>query len=105
MRQSPSLISLGTVWMAPGRNGRNFVREFPKVGEVYLVGVPVDRLIGIAYEQHPKDIVFEGTLGRAANHDAIVRPRDRQLDTAHRMLREALARELRSRPDAKLAKA
>ena len=81
---------LGSVLITPAKNNRNFVREFPKVGEIFLVGVPVERLIGAAYGRHHRDIVFERPRPKRATYDAIVRPLDRQLDTAHEMLREAV---------------
>ena len=82
--------ALGTASLAPGVNTVDFKREFPNVGEIILVGVPVDRLIGAAYGQHPKDIVFRGRLPRVARWDAFVRPQDHKLETAQEMLRDAV---------------
>ncbi len=82
--------SLGSVSIARAKNTTDFIRRFPQAGEIFLVGVPIDRLIGEAYGKHPKDIVFKGARPKGSYYDVIVRAKDRRLETAQEMLREAV---------------
>jgi uncharacterized protein (TIGR03435 family) len=83
----------GGTWLAPAVNEANFVREFQKTGTLYLVGVPLSRLLAVAYQVHPRDIVL-GVSIESTGFDAIAHPRDGKTATARKMLRDRVGEQL-----------
>ena len=83
----------GGKWIGRAKNRQNFFREFKKTGTIYLVGVSLTRLIAVAHDAEPKEVVI-GKKTASLHVDAVVRPKDRSRDTAREMLRSLITERL-----------
>ncbi|MDP6979307.1 MAG: TIGR03435 family protein [Myxococcota bacterium] len=79
----------GGRWIAPANQAAEFVRRFEKTGETIMVGVGLARLVALAYDVHPHDVVVP-QADREATYDAIVKPAPGEADTSYAMLRTLL---------------
>jgi len=79
----------GGRWMAQSDNAADFVRRFEQSGETILVGVPLARVIALAHDIHPGDVVLP-PWGREIALDAIVKPPRGEADRSFEILREML---------------
>lgn len=83
----------GGKWIAQARNQRNFVREFKGTGTIYLVGVSLARLVSVAHEVEPSEVLVDAK-DADAHFDVVVRPEDGAPDTARKMLRVLITQQL-----------
>lgn len=83
----------GGKWLAPAKNKQDLVREFRSTGTLYMVGVPLARLIAVAYGVHPRDVMIEAD--EAPTHvDSVVRPLENTPGAARKMLRSLIGEQL-----------
>jgi len=86
-------LSPGGRWLALAKRRVDFVREFEQSGQLYLVGVPLVRLVAIAYEVHPSMVAVD-PANRGDYFDAVVYPLAGESGRTCEMLRELLHDEL-----------
>lgn len=83
----------GGKWLAPAKNKQDLVREFRSTGTMYLVGVPLSRLVAVAYGVHPQDVLVEAS-GTPTQFDAVVRPLENTPGAGRKMLRTLINEQL-----------
>ncbi len=75
------------------RDSRYTVSENHRTGEYRIIGAPLEEQIGFAYGVDPRDVLIDYDHNEKLRFHAIVRPRDKSIESARSMLAERISEE------------